>query len=180
MTSIIERDALVGNLLDKVDELERRIRYMEDTHPGVGGEAAGKLAYYREDGSMHMPGLLYSEENAVWGYYDRWLEQVVNASSAAGTVFLETAAVPAGYVYVAHCVSAIDQVTNPTDIHIGINIGGARYYFNRTPTPGINIRAFFIGEQVFKAGDKACATFAGCALHDVLVAEWWGYKMRVV
>ena len=54
-TSIVERDALVGNLLDRLDALERRLRYMEDTHPGVGGEAAGKLAYYREDGSLHTP-----------------------------------------------------------------------------------------------------------------------------
>jgi len=62
MTSLIARDALVGNLLDKIDELERRIRLLEATHPGAPGETAGALAYYRpDDGSMHAPGEIYIE-----------------------------------------------------------------------------------------------------------------------
>jgi len=60
MTSLIERDALVGNLLDKIEELERRIRLLEATHPGAPGETAGALAYYRpDDGSLHAPGELF-------------------------------------------------------------------------------------------------------------------------
>ncbi len=60
MTSLIARDALVGNLLDKIEELERRIRLLEATHPGAPGEAAGALACYRpDDGSLHAPGELF-------------------------------------------------------------------------------------------------------------------------
>jgi len=77
-TSLIERDALVGNLLDKVDEMERRIRYLEDTHPGAGGEAADKLAYYREtDGSMHAPGELCPDGEASWGIWSRLVNRGV-------------------------------------------------------------------------------------------------------
>jgi len=57
--AMVERDGLTGNLLDRVAALERRLRYMEDTHSGQPGEAAGKLAYYREeDGSLHTPGFV--------------------------------------------------------------------------------------------------------------------------
>jgi hypothetical protein len=60
MTSLIARDALVGNLLDKLEELERRIRLLEASHPGAPGETAGALAYYRpDDGSLRAPGELF-------------------------------------------------------------------------------------------------------------------------
>lgn len=57
MASIVDRDALVDNLLDRIDRMEERIRILEATHPGIAGEEADKLAYYRaDDGSLHAPG----------------------------------------------------------------------------------------------------------------------------
>lgn len=57
MASIIERDVLRGNLLDRLDSMEERIRILEATHPGLAGSAAGKLAYYGEsDGDLVLPG----------------------------------------------------------------------------------------------------------------------------
>jgi len=50
--SIVERDALVGNLLDRLEALEARIGVLEATHPGMPGTEAGKLAYFDEDGYL--------------------------------------------------------------------------------------------------------------------------------
>jgi hypothetical protein len=96
-TSLIERDALVGNLLDRLDELERRIRYMEDTHPGVGGEAADKLAYYREtDGSMHAPGELCPDGEASWGIWSRLVNRGVTPID-----HFRSGAIPTGFSWIA-------------------------------------------------------------------------------
>lgn len=54
--SVIPRDQLINNLLDRIDQMEERIRILEATHPGLAGEAAGKLAYYRDTGDLVLPG----------------------------------------------------------------------------------------------------------------------------
>jgi len=177
--SIIERDALVGNLLDRVDELERRIRYMEDTHPGVGGEAAGKLAYYREDGSLHLPGLLYSEENAMWGYYDRLADQIVVADSAAGDITVNHTAVPAGEVWVVTGASVYASYAAATHYLRGqFGATGMLVYYYGTLgagiyscTPPMNV--------ILKPADYLFNIFGSAPLHSVLVANIWGYKMQV-
>jgi len=115
----------------------------------------------------------------LWGYTDRWLEQVFNPNAAVGWNFLETAPVPAGYVYVAVACAANNQNTNPSAIQLGINIAGSRYYLKRVPTPGVDVWVDWTATQIFKAGDKALAAIGGCALNDDLVFNVWGYKMAV-
>ena len=132
-----------------------------------------------DKGQWGYDGTLWRKLNLTWGYNDRWLEQVVVAPAPAGWNFLETAAVPAGYVYVAHVVVGVDQITNPAEILFGINVGGSRYYFNRQPAPGVNVYAFWTANQVFKSTDKGVVAIGGVVLNDSLVAQWWGYKMKV-
>lgn len=50
--SIIERDALIDNLLDRQEQLEERVRILEATHPGLAGTFADTLAYYDADGDQ--------------------------------------------------------------------------------------------------------------------------------
>lgn len=179
-TSLVERDNLVGNLLDRIDELERRIRYMEDTHPGIGGEAAGKLAYYREDGSLHMPGLLYSEENMVWGYYDRLIEVKTIADATVGSNLISHTGVPAGEVWVMYGVAIRDNATaSPARCWL---YDGVTYHplFDFGALTADTYKTFLPGHIVLKAGDRICVEFTACALHDILYSEIWGYKMQVV
>src|SRR4030042_650580 len=97
MTSLVERDALVGNLLDRVDALERRIRYMEDTQPGVGGEAANKLAYYRpDDGSLHAPADICPDGGTSWGLWSR----LVNRGWTP-TDHFRSGLIPTGFSWIA-------------------------------------------------------------------------------
>jgi hypothetical protein len=132
-----------------------------------------------DKGQWGFDGTLWRKLNLLWGYNDRWLEQVVNLAAPLGWAYLDSAAVPPGYVYIAHATAGVNQVTNPAHVAHGINIGGARYWFNTVPTPGINVYACWTAVQVFKVGDKGTVGFEGCAAGDILVAQWFGYMMKV-
>jgi hypothetical protein len=96
MASVVERDALVGNLLDRVDELERRLRYLEDTQPGIGGEAADKLAYYRADGSLHAPADVCPDGETSWGTWSRLVNR-----GLMPTDHFRSGAIPDGFSWIA-------------------------------------------------------------------------------
>jgi hypothetical protein len=122
---------------------------------------------------------LMGNPNTVWGYSERWFEQVHIPSAVAGWNFLETEAVPAGYVYRSAAFAAMNQTTNPTAIQLGINVSGTRYYVERVPLPGVDIYVGWQGNGVYKPGDKALAAIGGCEIGDVLIFNVWGYKMKV-
>lgn len=115
----------------------------------------------------------------LWGYTDRYFEQVVDADSAAGLVDLQATAVPAGEVRVVRAWAGIDQITDPTYISFGIYVPAVYYSFNIQNAPGVNVWANWDMEGVFKEGDRPQCRFDGCVLHDVLVFQVWGYKMAV-
>jgi hypothetical protein len=132
-----------------------------------------------EGQSYGYDGSTWRKNNLVWGYNDRWLEQVNATVTVAGWNFLETAAVPSGYVYVLAAYAAVNQTRDPTSIMLGINISGARYYVKRTATPGANIYVDWSVAAPFKVGDKALAAIEGCQIGDILTFNVWGYKMKV-
>ena len=134
---------------------------------------------YFDKGNWGFDGSQWRKLGLLWGYTDRWLEQVVIADAAAGDNFLDATAIPAGYVYVASVIAGVDTTSNPAEILFGIKIGGAYYYMKRVPLPGVNVYGEWSGAGIFKAGDKPTVVMTGCTLHDVLVANYWGYKMAV-
>lgn len=99
MPSIIERDALVGNLLERLDQLEERVRILEATHPGLAGEAAGKLAYYREaDGGQYAPEDVYPDGESDRGLFARMVNR---AGISVYTDHFRSGAIPTGFSWIA-------------------------------------------------------------------------------
>lgn len=51
-SSLIVKDALVGNLISQIEDLNRRVRALERGHPGPPGTGVGRLAFYNTDGMI--------------------------------------------------------------------------------------------------------------------------------
>ena len=136
-------------------------------------EGAVKQAIHGYDGTQ------WRKLGLLFGYTDRWFEQVVIADAAAGNNFLDAAPVPSGYVYVSSVIAGVDATSNLAEILFGIKIGETYYYMKRVPTPGVAIYAEWSGAGIFKAGDIPMVVMTGVTAHDVLVANFWGYKMAV-
>ena len=79
-----------------------------------------------ERGAWGFDGTLWRKLPMLWGFTEGWVGEASNASAAAGTNFLELAAVPAGEVWTAYVVSAINVNTNPVAVSFGIYIPGGR------------------------------------------------------
>lgn len=64
----VERDSVSGNILDQLDDLRVRVKYLEDTHSGIAGESADTLAHYRPgEGGLFTPGDITAAGDIVAG-----------------------------------------------------------------------------------------------------------------
>jgi len=122
---------------------------------------------------------LMGDENALFGYYDRYFEQVLKTVTIAGWNFLFTVAPPAGEIYVVNSAAAINVETNPTSMQFGIDIGGLRFYTYRVALPGANTYVPWSATQILKEDDRGVVAVEGCDIGDHLLYHVWGYKMKV-
>jgi len=152
-------------LAQRCNELEKRIAALETLEAtmahifGWDGSAWRKLAM-------------------VWGFSDRWVEEITTTTGAAGIRRLSFTACSTGEVWVLLAVNGRNQNTDPTDIQVIIFAGGIAVQLNVVATPGVNVRAIWSGHQVLKKDDYVQIRFSGCALDDDVTGEVLGYKME--
>jgi len=123
--------------------------------------------------------ILMGNNNVIFGYSDRWHENLGNTAGADGTYQSATGPVPNGYVYVLQHI----YITNETGAR-----GKATVYaqddvslvkLNVTIAPGQNEITDWTGSVTLRYGDRAGVTMESCLTGDVLNAHLWGYKMQV-
>lgn len=135
-------------------------------------EALGARAY-------HYTGTDWVRSNLLWGYHDRWSENVENTDTGAGNIDMLSDAVPAGYVYVLQAVWGISASRQPTAVDIRVH-DGSDYLTLAYETPaGANIPGLWSGEVPLKEGDKADIRIRGCQAGDAIYGGFWGYKMKI-
>jgi len=130
-------------------------------------------------GSHGWDGSAWRKLPMVWGYSDRWYEQVSNINAGAGNNDLSTAVVPSGYIYRAEWQVALNTARSPTTIWFASWAGATKRIYYEQPGSGQAKRAYSPIPVTLKAGDKIGVTIGGCEAGDDIYYRVWGYKMRV-
>jgi len=122
---------------------------------------------------------LMGNPNTIWGYKDRWYENVQDVKSGAGNFTLQTAVVPAGYIYRCDLITSVNVNTVLNHIH-EVYAGGTGVPFATYAGVGANIwqPTFPLG-FVLKEGDRMGVSFVSCLDGDTLVMRVIGTKMAV-
>ena len=116
---------------------------------------------------------------ALWGYSDRWNQNLSETCSAAGYVLKQTTAVPAGYVYVLEAVSMVLVNRATTWPSISLSDGATAVSLNASATLAANTLFFWVGRVTLKAGDYVELYLSGSQSGDTFTAGVWGYKMVI-
>jgi hypothetical protein len=115
----------------------------------------------------------------IFGYTDRYAENLGGTKSGAGIYTGSMTAVPAGNIIVANYLMARNTITAPTFITLHAYDGTNYYLFTRTATPGAANPVQWDGSFVLKEGDYLEVRVHGCLDADVIEAVVWGYKMAI-
>lgn len=122
---------------------------------------------------------LMGNPNTLWGYVDRWVEQVSEQEATAGTNILSFAEVPEGYVYTLDLLGAVDVNTAVSIVfQVTDGVVGCDFVPSTPMAPGAWLWQFPIVLSL-KAGDVVKVIFYGCTLGDDLYARLWGTMMSV-
>jgi len=130
-------------------------------------------------GIMGWDGSAWRKLPLVWGYYDRWAENLGGTQSGAGTYTKLTTAVPSGYVYTMQFLTVRDISSAPSVIMIELSDGTSVYTLKRNASPARYEPMNWIGEIALKEGDSVRVRLTGCGDGDTIEAVAWGHKMKV-
>jgi len=130
-------------------------------------------------GSYGWDGSAWRKLPLVWGYYDRWAENLGGTQSNAGTYTKLTTAVPPGYVYTLQFLTVRDVSSAPSVITIELSDGASVYTLKRDASPARYEPVNWIGEIALKEGDSVRVRLTGCGDGDTIEAVAWGHTMKV-
>jgi len=132
-----------------------------------------------DKGQWGFDGTVWRRLQLLWGYYDRWAEDLGGTKSGAGTYQAQTTVVPAGYVYVLQCVSLVNDGGSRGRTRFFL-MGGVNYVcLAAAVTPAQFVPLVWNGGVPLKEGDSVLVQMVSCLDADVLYGGAWGYKMRV-
>jgi hypothetical protein len=115
----------------------------------------------------------------LFGYTDRWAEQVTVVSTGAGTTTASTTAVSAGYVHVAENIVVYHSDPVARICNLFHNDGAANRYLGIAPALAQNTGFHIPGRVILKAGDLLSATIAALAVGQGVVLAVNGFKMKI-
>lgn len=117
--------------------------------------------------------------NLVFGYNNRWVEDLGGTQSGAGAYNKASIAVPAGYIYVAQFVFARNTTGARGRATLFAYDAVDEYIFNSVAAPATNEPVTWNGGLVLKAGDTIGVRQISCLNGDVIQAGVWGYMMKL-
>lgn len=117
--------------------------------------------------------------NLIFGYNDRWTEDLSGIQSGAGTWEVHTTAVPAGYIYLLQFFYIKNTSGARGTATLRVNDGTDDFWMVQEDSPGRYEVVSFIGNLVLKEGDIAYMKQVSCADGDEISCGAWGYKMKL-
>lgn len=134
---------------------------------------------YFKDGIWGWDGSVWRKLPLIWGYSDRWLEDLGGTKSGAGNYQKFGAVVPAGYVYVLQALFIRNDSGARGRAYLEVYDGSDMYSLVTVMVPARYEVCAWDGALVLKAGDRVVVTQHTCLDADVLKGGSWGYKMKV-
>ena len=124
-------------------------------------------------------GTAWQKLQMLWGYYDRWYEDLSFTITAEITNKNSTP-VPSGYVYVAQVIQVRDKTRDGTTHQITLLTSDADEAIIAFAT-GVDkyVPTVWNGGIPLKKGDYVNVGIAAGLVDDVIQAAVWGYKMRL-
>ena len=122
---------------------------------------------------------LMGNPNTIWGYKDRWLEQIATVSTGAGTTVASSDPVPEGYVYVLEHFSCSHNGGVARSVTLHMDVGGSNPILYEAPSLPSGDWVIQTTNLTMKEGDKV--TWTVYALADTYTARlrMWGHMMVV-
>lgn len=115
----------------------------------------------------------------LWGYTDRWEEDLGEAGVAAGHWTTSSTAVPAGYVYKLE-LAVLSNGSGARGLATISVHGAANAYVVKYSVGLAQYEPHLLtGAFTLKEGDKIDFRMNNCLVGDLLYAGVWGYKMAI-
>lgn len=123
--------------------------------------------------------VLMGNNNAIFGYFDRWHENLGAIAGASGTYQSMTGPVPNGYVYVLQHIYITNQTGSRGKATVHVQHDVSQVDLNVTVAPNQYEITDYIGSITLRYGDRAGVIMESCIEDDVVDAHLWGYMMQV-
>ena len=132
-----------------------------------------------KNGLWGWDGTVWRKLPLVFGYTDRWAEDLSWPVEEDGMWAGWTALVPAGYIYVAQGISVCNNTGARGERYVYF-VSGANFHCKiYTAHPAQGVADIWNGEVTLKERDYVYMTQVSCLAGDVIEAQVWGYKMKV-
>jgi len=134
---------------------------------------------YFDKGLWGYDGVRWRKLPLLWGYSDRWFENL-DYTADATYILRKSAAVPAGYVYVleAAALLLLQRATTSASIEV-LPAGAPGCPVQNAAALAANTWLFWVGRATLKAGDQVQLYLNNCQAGDTFSGRIWGYKMAV-
>lgn len=134
---------------------------------------------YFKDGTWGWNGTDWVKLPIVFGYYERWAEDLGETKSGAGAFVSASTAVPAGEVWVLQCLHVRNETGARGAVTMflmgGVDWSACAYVV----APGQGAPVLFQGPVTLREGDSLYVQQLACQDADVIRSAAWGYKMKV-
>jgi len=115
----------------------------------------------------------------VFGYSDRWAENVSDIASGASNAVAQTAVVPAGCIYVLQQAEAFHNAAAAVELSATPTVGALVCPLVHSLGADPWVHYSWTGSLVLKAGDRITATATAPGDGKIVYLNVWGYKMKI-
>jgi len=123
--------------------------------------------------------ILMGNNNIIWGYTDRYYENIEDDSMPAGVQNKLGAVVPEGEVWEVTGISFIHSSGSINRVRVGNLIGAEYINVGEKLAPDANTLYCFPCDVILKEGDRVFWRFYNLTLNDDVFCWCWGSKMEV-
>lgn len=124
-------------------------------------------------------GAAWHKLSMLWGFTERWVENLDVSCDDSGFVLKRSIAVAAGYVHVVEAAACKLQQRQTTSVSIECRGNGINTPLNAVATLNANTYLFWAGRATLEEGDQIQIYVSGTEENDIFSGRVWGYKMKV-